>query len=90
MHYTKRELHAVSKELFKLHLLLARTLSAGDWDLITVSPTKVLHLADDVRARYCRKFMQLHKTQHSTGPPDTSRTSLTSADCHWKKRLASP
>jgi hypothetical protein len=22
----------------------------------------------------CRKFMQLHKTQHPTGPPDTSRT----------------
>jgi hypothetical protein len=57
------------------HLLLASTLSAVDWNLIDrIANEKVLHLADDVRARHCRKFMQLHKTQHPTGPPDTSRT----------------
>jgi hypothetical protein len=61
--------------LLKLHLLLARTLSAGNWDLIDrITNEKILHLADDVRARHCRKFMQLQKTQHPTGPPDTSRT----------------
>jgi hypothetical protein len=74
IHYTRRELDAVSRELLKLHLLLASTLSAVDWDLIDSITNEVLRLADDVRARHCRKFMQLHKTQHPTGPPDTSRT----------------
>jgi hypothetical protein len=75
IHYTRRELDAVSRELLKLHLLLASTLSAVDWDLIDrVTNEKVLRLADDVRARHRRKFMQLHKNQHPTCPPDTSRT----------------
>jgi hypothetical protein len=60
--------------LLKLHLLLASTLSAGDWDLIDRITNEVLRLADDVRVRHCRKFMQLHKNQHPTGPPDTNRT----------------
>jgi hypothetical protein len=75
IHYTRRELDTVSRELLKLHLLLASTLSAVDWDLIDrITNEKVLRLAEDVRARHCRKFMQLHKTQHATGPLDTSRT----------------
>jgi hypothetical protein len=35
---------------------------------------KVLRTADDVRARHCRKFLQLHKTQHQPGTPDNSMT----------------
>jgi hypothetical protein len=34
VHYTRHELDAVSRQLFKLYLLLAHTLSAEDWDLI--------------------------------------------------------
>jgi hypothetical protein len=36
IHYTRRELDAVSKELLKLHLLLTSTLSAVDWDLFAL------------------------------------------------------
>jgi hypothetical protein len=36
IHYTRRELDAISRELFKLNLLLAHTLSAEDWDLIDI------------------------------------------------------
>jgi hypothetical protein len=75
IHYTRCELDAVSRELLKLHQLLASTLSAVDWDLIDrITNEKILCLADDVKDRHCRKFMQLHKTQNPTDPPDTSRT----------------
>jgi hypothetical protein len=51
-------------------MLLAHTLSK-DWYLIDRTTTEVLHIADDLIARYCRMFLQLHKTKHS---PDNSRT----------------
>jgi hypothetical protein len=35
---------------------------------------KVLLIADDIRARHCRKFIRLHKTQQPPGPLDNSRT----------------
>jgi hypothetical protein len=69
--------------LLKLNLLLASTVSAVDWDLFDrITNKKVLHLADDVRARHCKKVMQLQKTQHPTGPPAPVRQSSTSAECH--------
>jgi hypothetical protein len=43
----------VSKELFKLHLHLAQSLSVDDWDLINrITTEKVLCMADDIRARH--------------------------------------
>jgi hypothetical protein len=69
------ELEAVCRESLKWHLSLASTLSAEDWDLIDrITTEKVLRMADDIRARHCRKFLHLHKTQHPPGPPGNSRT----------------
>jgi hypothetical protein len=61
--------------LLKLNLLLAHILSAFDWDLIDrITNGKVLRRADDIKAGHCRKFLQVHKTRHQPGPPDSSRT----------------
>jgi hypothetical protein len=44
-------------------------------DLIDrITNEKVLCLVDDVRARHCRTFQQLHKTQHPPGLQDSSLT----------------
>jgi hypothetical protein len=59
-------------ELLKLHLHLVHSLPAEDWDLMyRITTEKVLHVADNLRARHCRKFLQVHKAQH---PPDSSMT----------------
>jgi hypothetical protein len=80
IHYTRHKPDMVSRELLKLQLLLASTLSAGDWDLIDrITNKKVLWTANDGRARHCRTFMQLHKTQHPSGPPNK-------LDCHQPQR----
>jgi hypothetical protein len=42
--------------------------------LIDRVTNKVLGIADDVRARHCRKLLQLHKTQHPPDSPDSSWT----------------
>jgi hypothetical protein len=39
-----------------------------------ITTGKVLRIADDVRARHCRKFLQLQKNHHPPGLPDNSRT----------------
>jgi hypothetical protein len=53
---------------------LAQNLSADDYDLIDrITTEKVLLIADDVRARYCRKFQHLHKAQHPPRPPDKKK-----------------
>jgi hypothetical protein len=58
-----------------LHLSLGNTLSAEDLDLIDrITTEKVLRITDYVRARHCRQFLHLHKTQHPSGPPDNSIT----------------
>jgi hypothetical protein len=33
-HYASRQFDSISKDLFKLHLRLAKSLAAEDWDLI--------------------------------------------------------
>jgi hypothetical protein len=54
---------------------LAQDLSADDWDLIHhITTEKVLRIADDVRARHCRKFQHLHKAHHPRRPPDNKKT----------------
>ncbi|PNF41399.1 hypothetical protein B7P43_G14428 [Cryptotermes secundus] len=65
IHQTRRELDAVSRELIKLHLLVARVLSADDWDLIDrITTQKAVNIGDQARARQCKKFINLQKTQH--------------------------
>jgi hypothetical protein len=39
-----------------------------------IAAENVLCIADDIRPRHCKKFLQLHKTQHPPGPSDNSRT----------------
>jgi hypothetical protein len=75
IHHTRRELDAVSKELFKLHLRLAQDMSADDWDLIDgITTEKVLRTVDDVTAWHCKKFQHLHEAQHPPGPLDNKKT----------------
>jgi hypothetical protein len=66
---------SVSTELLGLHLCLAWDLSSDDWDLIDhITIDKVSRLAEDGKAKHCRKFQRLHKTQHPRLPPDNRKT----------------
>ncbi|PNF32618.1 hypothetical protein B7P43_G17953 [Cryptotermes secundus] len=63
IHYTRRELDVVSRELIKLHLRLTQVLSAVDSDLIDrITTQKAVNIGDEARARQCKKFTNLHKT----------------------------
>jgi hypothetical protein len=49
---------------------------------LVITETEVLCTVYDIRARHCKKFLQLHKTQHPPGPPDNlSEVPLEEAAC---------
>jgi hypothetical protein len=54
---------------------LAGDLSADDWDLIDRFTTqKVSPAAQDGKAKHCKKFQRLHKTQHTPLPLTNRKT----------------
>jgi hypothetical protein len=56
-------------------LRLARDLSGEDWDLIDhITIDKVSRLAEEGKAKHCKKFQRLHRTQHPPLPPDNRKT----------------
>ncbi|XP_023703193.1 uncharacterized protein LOC111862215 [Cryptotermes secundus] len=86
IHYTSRELDAVSKELIKLHLRLTQVLSAADWDLIDRTTTqKAVNIDDGATTRQCKKFINLHKTQHPPQLHDESKTVVNLSTVHLEE-----
>jgi hypothetical protein len=54
---------------------LARDLSVEDWDLVDrITIDKVSRLAEEGKAKHCKKFQRLHNTQHPRLPTDNKKT----------------
>jgi hypothetical protein len=54
---------------------LARDQSVEDWDLVDrITIDNVLRLAEEEKAKHCKKFQRLHNTQHPPLPTDNKKT----------------
>jgi hypothetical protein len=82
--HTRREVHAVYKELLELHLHLVR-------DLIErLTTEKASRVADRGKARHCRKFELLHDSRPTTKmliKPALAQ-SCSAPDSYWLSREA--
>jgi hypothetical protein len=73
IHVTRQETDVVSLE-HELHLHFASKLMPDDWYLIDrITTGKVSHITADSKSMYCRKFKNLHKTQHLLLPSDNRK-----------------